>query len=50
MFVTAENVTSGQFCVRNCSQDYFNSCTNVCIEDKDLCDGTIDIYNSLTNM
>ena len=55
MFVinnTAENGTSSLFCVRNCSQDNFNSCTKVCIEDKDLCDGTIDIYNNdiLTNM
>ena len=45
-----ENATSGQFCVRKCPQDNLDSCTNVCIDDRDLCDGTIDIYDSPANM
>ena len=48
--ISAENATSGQFCVRKCPQDNLNSCTNVCIDDTDLCDGTIDIYDSPANM
>ena len=48
--IAAENATSGQFCVRKCPKDNLNSCTNFCIDDTDLCDGTIDIYDSPANM